>query len=154
MPLAEKISGASVGFLVGAGVAVTFGIGVAVGSGVAVGVGIGVAVGSGVTVGSGSGVAVGSGVTVGVGTGVAVGAGVIASVGPVVTVGSGEAVAVVEGLVAGCEQPTVTILIMQIKSVGRIRRCKMYLYFFIKGISVSLVLVILLYTMLKGNTTG
>jgi len=106
-----------------------------------------------VAVGVGLGVAVGSGVTVGVGTGVAVGAGVIASVGTVVTVGSGEAVAVGEGPLAGCEQPTVTILIMQIKSAGRIRQCKMYLCFFIKGISVSLVSILLFYLILSGNTT-
>jgi len=128
--------------LVGAGVAVVVGTGVAVGSGVTVGVGIGVAVGSGVTVGVGIGVAVGSGVTVGVGTGVAVGAKVVTSVG---TVG--------EGLFAGFEQPAVAILIVQIKSAGRSRRPAKYLYFFIKGISVSLVLIFLFYLIFSGNTT-
>ena len=130
-----------IGVEVGSGVTVGVGTGVAVGSGVTVGVGTGVAVGSGVTVGVGTGVAVGSGVTVGAAAGVAVGAEVVASVG---TVG--------EGLLVGFEQAAVAILIVQIKSAGRINRRMKYLCFFIKGISVSLVLIIILYLILTGNT--
>jgi len=120
---------------------VEVGIGVAVGAGVTVGVDTGVAVGAGVTVGVGIGVAVGAGVTVGVGIGVAVGAGVTVGVGTGVAVGSGVVVAVGEGAFAGCEHAAVAILKKQI-SAKRIRRDKIYLYFFIKEISVSFVLVI------------
>ena len=113
----------------------------AVGSGVTVGVGTGVAVGSGVTVGVGTGVAVNSGVMVGVGSGVKV------SAGTVETVGSGDVVIVEMGAVFGCEQPAATLLTTQI-SVSRIRPDKKSLYFFIMGISVSVVLVIALYIIL------
>ena len=164
MPFAAYISGALAGFFVGACVAVAFGAvvgvgaGVAVGSGVTVGVGTGVAVGSGVTVGVGIGVAVGSGVvvavgpSVGVGTGVAVGDGVTVSVGPAVAVGSGEAVAAGIGASVGCEHAAATMLVKH-TSVVRIRQGKKYLLFFIKEISVSLVLIILFYRIWGRNTT-
>ena len=110
------------------------------------------AVGTGVAVGVGAGVAVGSGVTVAVGATVAVGVGVKASVGAVVAVVSGELVTVGEGLLVCWEQPAATILTKQIISAGRIRRCKICFCFFIKGISVSLVSIFLLYIMMSGNT--
>ena len=74
------------------------------------------------------------------------------TVGTVVAVGSGAVVTVQAGAFVGCEQPAATLHTVQI-SAGRIRHGRIYLRFFIKGISVSLVSIILLYTILAGNTT-
>lgn len=119
------------------------GTGVTVGFGVAVGIGVGVmvGVGSGVAVGVGSGVAVGSGVMVGVGTGVAVGSGVAVEAGMAVPVGPGEVVAVEEGAFGGCEHPAIEKMIVIQRITGRIRPGKKILCFFIKGISISFVLI-------------
>lgn len=111
-------------------------------------------VGTGVGFFVGTGVEVGTGVAVDVGTGVVVGSGVATSVGVVVAVVSGVAVSggsgVISsrelvtvdavGLFAGCAHATTPRQRKQI-SAGRIRPVKKYLCFFIKGISVSLVLI-------------